>query len=174
MVKHKQQERNNKMTYEQAYAEGFCKAAEVVGVDPAALVKRAQLIGKIVGMASGAGKALKGGAKRYGELLMGGKPRLIEQLGAGLGVEKLNKLPVPADRVQRVKNKIISALDSRLRRLKGGPYENPADVLEARKALATQVGTGIGLAGAGTALAMRDNEPPSVWERLAAKLNIGK
>lgn len=50
---------------EAAYAAGFCKAAEVAGVDPAALVKRAGLPGMLM-------RAGWRGATRFGHLLVGG------------------------------------------------------------------------------------------------------
>ena len=65
------------MTHEQAYAAGFCKAAEAVGVDPFALVKRAQLLGRLV-------NGIKGGVRRYGELLGGGKMHKYEDQVASM------------------------------------------------------------------------------------------
>jgi len=60
------------MTNEQAYIEGFCKAAEVAGVDPVALVKQAAPVG--LGLV---GKGL-GAAKRYLSLLGGGNVSALE------------------------------------------------------------------------------------------------
>ena len=74
------------MTTDQAYIEGFCKAAEAVGVDPVALYKRAGARSMIFGVLSRIRKPLAAvGSRiansrvgqavansRYGELMRGG------------------------------------------------------------------------------------------------------
>lgn len=143
------------MTNEQAYAEGFCKAAEVLGVDPAALVKRAQVVSRLGALLSKARVGAKKGGKRYLELLRGGQPRFIEQMRQGLGIEHLGGPLESTKPLERLLGRLRagrSRVADRIRRIKGGPLENPADVTEARKALATQLGTGAGVAGAGAGL----------------------
>lgn len=146
------------MTNEQAYVEGFCKAAEVMGVDPTALVKRAQAVkaySKLGALLSKARVGAKNGGKRYLELLGGGRPRFIEQMRQGLGIEHLGGPVESTKPLERLLGRLRagrSRIASRISRIKGGPLENPADVLEARKALATQLGTGAGTAGAGAGL----------------------
>lgn len=162
------------MTHEEAYIQGFCKAAEAVGVDPIQLYKIAGIKDRIAGLGGQAlggllraGNAVSGAAKatgtaasgvgrRYLELLRGGRPRFIETMRQGLGLEKLPGLPEVTNPAQRIKNRIIAAVKDRASRIKGGPGENPADVVEARKALATQLGTGAAVtaAGVGTGAAL--------------------
>lgn len=162
------------MTHEEAYIQGFCKAAEAVGVDPIQLYKIAGIKDRVAGLGGQAlggllraGNAVSGAAKatgtaasgvgrRYLELLRGGRPRFIETMRQGLGLEKLPGLPEVTSPAQRIKNRILAAVKDRASRIKGGPGENPADVVEARKALATQLGTGAAVtaAGVGTGAAL--------------------
>lgn len=162
------------MTHEEAYIQGFCKAAEAVGVDPIQLYKIAGIKDRIAGLggqalggllragnavsgaAKATGTAASGAGRRYLELLRGGRPRFIETMRQGLGLEKLPGLPEVTNPTQRIKNRIIAAIKDRASRIKGGPGENPADVVEARKALATQLGTGAAVtaAGVGTGAAL--------------------
>jgi hypothetical protein len=153
------------MTYEQAYAEGFCKAAEVAGVDPVALCKRAQALkaySRLGALLSKARAGAQKGGKRYLELLGGGRPRFIEQVRQGLNLEHLGGPLESTKPLERLLGRLLAGrarVASRIQRIKGGPLENPADVIEARKALATQFGTGVGAAGAGAGLyALRDGE----------------
>jgi len=167
------------MTHEEAYIQGFCKAAEAVGVDPIQLYKIAGIKDRVAGLggqalggllragnavsgaAKATGAAASGAGRRYLELLRGGRPRFIETMRQGLGLEKLPGLPAVTNPAQRIKNRIIAAVRDRASRIKGGPGENPADVVEARKALATQLGTGAAVtaAGVGTGAALaRDNK----------------
>ncbi len=146
------------MTYEQAYAEGFCKAAEVAGVDPVALCKRAQALkaySRLGALLSKARVGAQNGGKRYLELLSGGRPRFIEQVRQGLNLEHLGGPLESTKPVERLLGRILAGrarVADRIKRIKGGPLENPADVIEARKALAAQLGTGVGAAGAGAGL----------------------
>lgn len=121
------------MTNEQAYAEGFCKAAEVLGVDPAALVKRAQIVSRLGALLSKARVGAKKGGKRYLELLRGGNPETLDTGRQLLDSTLLNRLRV---------------------RLRGtlGKHTSPEIAKELRKSLATQIGTGAGVAGAGAGL----------------------
>ena len=180
------------MTYEDAYAEGFCKAAEAIGVNPIMLAKRAGAkewgaaqVGRILGglgRAKGALRTAKDtaakGGRRYLELLMGGKPGLGERVMSGLGDDAAAAmqaevgvgLPTAGSWGQRLR----AALKTRGRRIAGARGELPSDVTEARKALATQLGTGLGLAGAGTGAAMlatRD-KPKTPYEKLLAALGL--
>ena len=146
------------MTHEEAYIEGFCKAAEAAGVDPVALYKQAQLKTQLLGMLGraggrllGAGRAAAGaasaGGKRYLELLRGGRPTFLDQMRKGIGVEHLNS---PIERLR-------TAMKGRAGRLMGGAGQNAEDVLEARKALAAQLGTA-GAGGAGIYGLMRGRQ----------------
>jgi len=151
------------MTYEDAYAEGFCKAAEVIGVDPAALVKRAQvkkMIGELAGRAVSAGKRLKDGAGnvggRYLELLRGGNSATLDTGRALRDNTLLNRMLVRAKRTI-------------------GRNTSPEIKNELRKALAVQAGTGLAaggaLAGTGYALAPED-KPKTTYEKLRAALGL--
>lgn len=153
------------MTYEQAYAEGFCKAAETLGVDPVALCKKAQALKAYSTLGALLSKARVGaqkGGKRYLELLGGGQPRFIEQVRQGLNLKHLGGQLESTKPIERLLGKLLAGrtrVADRIRRIKGGPLENPADVIEARKALAMQLGTGAGAVGAGAGLyALRDGQ----------------
>ena len=124
------------MTNEQAYVEGFCKAAEVLGVDPAALVKRAQAVkvySKLGALLSKARVGAKNGGKRYLELLRGGNPETLDTGRQLLNGTLLNRLRMRLGRTLGIRTA-------------------PEISKELRKSLATQLGTGAGVAGAGAGL----------------------
>ena len=154
------------MTREQAYIEGFCKAAEEAGVDPVELYKRAGLFGGLVGGGVRlAGKSLRAGG-RYVNRLFGGK---VGKMDKGLG--KLNRLAerttnrlteagMAGDRAAVMRN---SDLLDRIALRRG--------ILEAQRAAEAgavrnaRVGTAIAgsaAAGAGVASTLRDDYVPEV------------
>ena len=63
------------MTIEQAYAEGFCKAAEAAGVDPVALYKRAGWLGTL------AAAPFRIGGRYLGKMFGGKVGKMDRQLG---------------------------------------------------------------------------------------------
>ncbi len=68
------------MTYEEAYLDGFCKAAEAVGANPVQLYKQASRL-KFPGS-----KTISRGLRRYGELLRGGNKVKLAPLNAAKAV----------------------------------------------------------------------------------------
>ena len=155
------------MTHEEAYIEGFCKAAEVAGVDPVGLYKQAQLKARLAGLlGKGVGKA-QGAGIRLLELLRGGNRDVMRGLHENAHLDGLLARPLfgangvfsgaasaggvaPGDasvaRAIRLA-RVLNPLKRRLNAIRGnGPR---AVTVEARKALAAQLG--LGTAAAGTA-----------------------
>lgn len=136
------------MTYEDAYAEGFCKAAEVIGVDPLALVKRADIKAKILGLLTGAGKGKGVSFGRYKELLLGGNRAKMRALSGPGGAAMGQFAPSVAP------NGVGGRFAARLRAILGSKEFDKGVVNEARRALTTQARTGLtaaGILGGGTA-----------------------
>ena len=141
------------MTYEQAYAEGFCKAAEAIGVNPVLLYKQAAGGSKILGFLAGAGRGKGTSLKRFMELLRGGNKALKSEIAGGSAGATMGQFPGQAGR------NLLERLGFRLRVLKGtnpaGEF-SPAATREARRALATQLRTGLaagGILGGGAGIA---------------------
>ena len=68
--KSKKTDEKTKKAAEAAYLDGFCKAAEALGVDPVALYKQAApwaAVGRLVGKGIGAARSLGGSAARLGQ-----------------------------------------------------------------------------------------------------------
>lgn len=152
------------MTQNDAYVAGFCKAAEAAGVDPEVLYKRAQALKAYSVLGSLLSRfrvGAKGAGARYVELLKGGRPRFVDQVRASSNIPRWGSSLEVTNPAKRTANRLRMALKDRIARLRGGSTENPADVLEARKALATQVGTGAAglgaLMGVGSAVRGKDN-----------------
>ena len=166
------------MQYEDAYIDGFCKAAEVAGIDPVVLYKRAQakkVIGEVLGRAAGSlargGRAASGKMKDTGvrllELVRGGNRDIMGKLHTN---EKLDGIlarplfgpngvfqnaassagsvvPYDASVARSVRlERILNPLKRRLNAIRGGSVDRDVTV-EARKALAAQLGVGAAAAG---------------------------
>lgn len=162
------------MTQDEAYLAGFCKAAEVAGIDPEVLYKRAQLKARIgawlaqglaqaakakqtvAGAAGAATAAAKKGGKRYLELLRGGNQAAFADLNRGAAFDGalanagafLGQSPAQVSRAAQIE-KVLAPIKRRLNALAGRTGVDRAAVTEARKSLGAQLGTAGAVGGAG-------------------------
>ena len=95
-----------------AYVDGFCKAAEAMGVDPVALYKQAApwaAIGKMVGKGLGAARSLGGSAARLGQAVKGGVRRAGNRLDDLLNARTATKLQNQVSSMDRLMGKMQGA-----------------------------------------------------------------
>lgn len=161
------------MTYQEAYIDGFCKAAEAAGIDPIRLYKQAApaKLGIV-------GRAVKG-VKRFGELLTGAR---VGRLAAGKAYNAAmayngrmirNRLLGVVDPTTPAPASVLKLLKTRLKTIAtglrtGGTYgtvlqknaplrDELHQVLAARLAAGGAVAGGLGLAGAGAYNALAED-----------------